>query len=154
MQQVPSYVGGRWAAGGPNAQTLVNPATEEPLASASSEGIDLAAALEYAKSTGGPALRALTFADRSVSPEVDQVSRQTTVIILDAMGLENPTPEQLSAVRVIEHTWHSALITWLSGRASIAQVKIDIETVCRLIDLTDTGESGEGGGSGGSTRHG
>jgi hypothetical protein len=38
---------------------------------------------------------------------------------------------------VIEHTWHSALITWLSGRASIAQVKIDIETVCRLIDLTE-----------------
>ncbi|MEV7344280.1 TetR family transcriptional regulator [Streptomyces sp. NPDC093544] len=82
-------------------------------------------------------VRALTFADRSVSPEVDQVSRMTTVIILDAMGLDDPTPAQLSAVRVIEHTWHSALITWLSGRASIAQVKIDIETVCRLIDLTD-----------------
>ncbi|ELP64845.1 TetR family transcriptional regulator [Streptomyces turgidiscabies] len=95
-------------------------------------------------------VRALTFADRSVSPEVDQVSRQTTAIILDSMGLGEgepgrgqgqgqgrPTPEQLSAVRVIEHTWHSALITWLSGRASIAQVKIDIETVCRLIDLTD-----------------
>ena len=81
-------------------------------------------------------VRALTFADRSVSPEVDQVSRQTTAIVLDAMGLESPSPEQLSAVRVIEHTWHSALITWLSGRASIAQVKIDIETVCRLIDLT------------------
>ncbi len=89
-------------------------------------------------------VRALTFADRSVSPEVDQVSRQTTLIILDAMGYpaadpaaqEKVTPEQLSAVRVIEHTWHSALITWLSGRASIAQVKIDIETVCRLIDLT------------------
>ncbi|CAM5562648.1 hypothetical protein SGLAM104S_01985 [Streptomyces glaucescens] len=82
-------------------------------------------------------VRALTFADRSVSPEVDQVSRQTTAIILDAMGREHPTPAQLSAVRVIEHTWHSALITWLSGRASIAQVKVDIETVCRLIDLTD-----------------
>lgn len=77
-------------------------------------------------------VRALTFADRSVSPEVDQVSRQTTAIILDAMKLDDPTPQQLSAVRVIEHTWHSALITWLSGRASIAQVKIDIETVCRL----------------------
>ncbi|MDF3297295.1 TetR family transcriptional regulator [Streptomyces tropicalis] len=81
-------------------------------------------------------VRALTFADRSVSPEVDQVSRQTTAIILDAMGSDDPTPEQLSAVRVIEHTWLSALITWLSGRASIAQVKGDIETVCRLIDLT------------------
>ncbi|MEU2357002.1 MULTISPECIES: TetR family transcriptional regulator [Streptomyces] len=82
-------------------------------------------------------VRALTFADRSVSPEVDQVSRRTTAIILDAMGLEDPTDEQLSVVRVIEHTWHSALITWLSGRASIAQVRIDIETVCRLIDLPD-----------------
>ncbi|WP_055700196.1 MULTISPECIES: TetR family transcriptional regulator [Streptomyces] len=82
-------------------------------------------------------VRALTFADRSVSPEVDTVSRLTTAIILDAMGLDQPpTAQQLSAVRVIEHTWHSALITWLSGRASIAQVKIDIETVCRLIDLT------------------
>jgi AcrR family transcriptional regulator len=82
-------------------------------------------------------VRALTFADRSVSPEVDTVSRLTTAIILDAMGLDAPpTAEQLSAVRVIEHTWHSALVTWLSGRASIAQVKIDIETVCRLIDLT------------------
>lgn len=81
-------------------------------------------------------VRALTFADRSVSPEVDTVSRLTTAIILDAMGLDAPpTPAQLSAVRVIEHTWHSALVTWLSGRASIAQVKIDIETVCRLIDL-------------------
>ncbi|MEU6475476.1 TetR family transcriptional regulator [Streptomyces sp. NPDC047017] len=85
-------------------------------------------------------VRALTFADRSVSPEVDQVSRQTTAIILDAMALGTaPTAEQLSAVRVIEHTWHSTLITWLSGRASIAQVRTDIETACRLIDLTDQG---------------
>lgn len=84
-------------------------------------------------------VRALTFADRGVSAEVDQVSRQTTAIILDAMGRDRPTPEQLSAVRVIEHTWHSALITWLSGRASIAQVKVDIETACRLIELTDDG---------------
>ncbi|MEW2248658.1 TetR family transcriptional regulator [Streptomyces sp. NPDC006975] len=87
-------------------------------------------------------VRALTFADRSVSPEVDQVSRQTAAIILDAMGLQDPGPAQLSAVRVIEHTWHSALITWLSGRASIAQVKVDIETVCRLIDLTEADTAG------------
>ncbi|MFI1001229.1 TetR family transcriptional regulator [Streptomyces galbus] len=84
-------------------------------------------------------VRALTFADRSVSPEVDQVSRQTTAIILDAMGTPDPTPGQLAAVRVIEHTWHSALITWLSGRASIAQVRTDIETACRLIGHTDPG---------------
>jgi TetR/AcrR family transcriptional regulator, cholesterol catabolism regulator len=82
-------------------------------------------------------VRALTFADRGVSPEADTVSRLTTAIILEAMGQENPTPQQLAVVRVIEHTWHSALITWLSGRASTAQVRTDIETVCRLLDPTD-----------------
>ena len=79
-------------------------------------------------------VRALTFADRSVSAEVDQVSRLTTALIADAMGLGRPpTREELAAVRVIEHTWHSALVTWLSGRASIAQVRIDLETACRLL---------------------
>jgi oxepin-CoA hydrolase/3-oxo-5,6-dehydrosuberyl-CoA semialdehyde dehydrogenase len=60
-----SYVCGRWTAGSGGAgQTLSNPATEEPLATASSEGLDLAAALEHARKAGGPALRALTFAER------------------------------------------------------------------------------------------
>lgn len=81
-------------------------------------------------------VRALTFADRSVSPEVDQVSRLTTAIVLGAAGLTDPTPGQLAAVRVVEHTWHSALISWLSGRASVAQVEADIQTACRLMDLT------------------
>jgi AcrR family transcriptional regulator len=85
-------------------------------------------------------VRALTFADRSVRAEVDTVSLLTTAIIVDAIRLEAPaTAEQLSAVRVIEHTWHSTLVSWLSGRASIAQVEMDIETVCRLIDLTAPG---------------
>ena len=64
MQQLASFVGGRWVEGRPGGQALVNPATEEPLATASTEGIDLAAALEYARATGGRALRALSFAER------------------------------------------------------------------------------------------
>jgi 3,4-dehydroadipyl-CoA semialdehyde dehydrogenase len=64
METLRSFVGGRWAAGSGSPQTLLNPATEEPLAQASSEGIDLAAALAYARTTGGPALRALSFAER------------------------------------------------------------------------------------------
>ncbi|WP_437110403.1 TetR family transcriptional regulator [Streptomyces sp. enrichment culture] len=87
-------------------------------------------------------VRALTFADRSVSEEVEAVSRQTTAIILDAMRLaptaEEPPaagagPEELAAVRVVEHTWYSALISWLSGRASIEQVETDLRTACRLL---------------------
>lgn len=78
-------------------------------------------------------VRALTFADRGVCPEVDAVSRITAAIILEAARLDRPTPGQLSAVRVIEHTWHSALVCWLSGRISTAQVEMDLATVCRLI---------------------
>ncbi|MCY0918625.1 MULTISPECIES: TetR family transcriptional regulator [unclassified Streptomyces] len=113
------------------------PAGDDPAARVAETLMGAFRALQREPHLADAMVRALTFADRSVSPEVDTVSRLTTAIILDAMGLDAPpTAEQLSAVRVIEHTWHSALITWLSGRASIAQVKIDIETVCRLIDLT------------------
>ncbi|WBB59672.1 TetR family transcriptional regulator [Streptomyces sp. WMMC500] len=90
-------------------------------------------------------VRALGFADRSVRPEVEAASRLTSAIILDAMGAGGrATPEQLSVARVIEHTWHSALTTWLSGRASIAQVRTDIETVCRLVDAPADGVRGQG----------
>jgi oxepin-CoA hydrolase/3-oxo-5,6-dehydrosuberyl-CoA semialdehyde dehydrogenase len=64
MQHLASFVGGRWVAGEKQGQTLFNPATEEALATASSDGVDLAAALAYARDTGGPALRALSFAER------------------------------------------------------------------------------------------
>lgn len=64
MKTLPSYLGDRWIEGSGLSQTLVNPATEEPLAAASSEGIDLAAALEHARRKGGPALRAMSFAER------------------------------------------------------------------------------------------
>jgi len=59
-----SYVAGAWAEGTGTLQTLVNPATEEPIARAGTGGIDMGKALEHARSKGGPALRALTFAER------------------------------------------------------------------------------------------
>jgi oxepin-CoA hydrolase/3-oxo-5,6-dehydrosuberyl-CoA semialdehyde dehydrogenase len=64
MQVLRSFLSGRWIEGSGVTQNLVNPATEAPLATASSEGVDLAAALDYARNTGGPALRALGFAER------------------------------------------------------------------------------------------
>jgi 3,4-dehydroadipyl-CoA semialdehyde dehydrogenase len=65
MKDLPSYVGGRWVAGGGSGQVLLNPATEAPLAKASSEGVDFAAALEHARTKGGAALRSMTFAERA-----------------------------------------------------------------------------------------
>jgi 3,4-dehydroadipyl-CoA semialdehyde dehydrogenase len=65
MNILRSFVEGRWVEGkGPSA-TLVNPATEEALASTSTAGIDMAAVVAYAHARGGPALRELTFAQRA-----------------------------------------------------------------------------------------
>jgi oxepin-CoA hydrolase/3-oxo-5,6-dehydrosuberyl-CoA semialdehyde dehydrogenase len=64
LRQLASHIGGRWMTGTGTAQPLFNPATEEPLAAASSDGLDLAAALDYGRRVGGPALRALGFAER------------------------------------------------------------------------------------------
>ncbi|MGK4004969.1 3,4-dehydroadipyl-CoA semialdehyde dehydrogenase [Sorangium sp. So ce1036] len=64
MERLESYVAGEWTPGRGPAHVLVNPATEEPLAETSTEGIDLAAAVAFARAEGGPSLRALTFAER------------------------------------------------------------------------------------------
>jgi 3,4-dehydroadipyl-CoA semialdehyde dehydrogenase len=59
-----SYLGGRWVEGSGRPHALLNPATEEPLAEARGGGLDLRGALEFARTSGGPALRAMTFARR------------------------------------------------------------------------------------------
>ncbi len=59
-----SHVCGKWTTGQGAAATLVNPATEEALATASTAGVDFGAALAFARDRGGPALRALTFQQR------------------------------------------------------------------------------------------
>src|SRR6266571_5129505 len=64
IRTLPSYLCGAWAEGKGDLQTLVNPATEEPLARAGAGGLDRQAALEYARRKGGPGLRALTFGER------------------------------------------------------------------------------------------
>ena len=64
MKELTSYVCGGWIAGKGRAATLVNPATEEPVATASTEGVDFGAALAFARERGGPSLLAMTFRQR------------------------------------------------------------------------------------------
>jgi len=64
MEQLESYVSGNWVKGSGKPSILVNPATEEHIAEASTEGLDFGAAFQYARDVGGKALRALSFAQR------------------------------------------------------------------------------------------
>lgn len=63
-QRLESFLSGAWCDGqGPHA-ALKNPATGETVAETSTKGLDLGAALDFARETGGAALAALSFAER------------------------------------------------------------------------------------------
>ena len=64
MIELKSYLAGKWISGQGKASVLVNPATEQEIARASTEGVDFGAAYAHARDVGGPALRALSFAQR------------------------------------------------------------------------------------------
>ena len=60
-----SYVSGNWFTPSDEGQPLRDAVTGEVISRISSVGIDMAAALEYGRGVGGPALRALTFHQRA-----------------------------------------------------------------------------------------
>jgi len=64
MIRLSSYVQDQWVEGTGTPAVLVNPSTEEDVASTSTEGLDMAEALRFARDVGGPALRDLTFVQR------------------------------------------------------------------------------------------
>ena len=64
MITLESYLGGAWVKGNGAATKLLSPVTEETLAETSTGGLDMGAALAHARTVGGPALRAMTFAER------------------------------------------------------------------------------------------
>ena len=60
-----SYLGGRWSRGQGVETELVDPTNGNVLATTSAKSLDLKAALDYARGKGGPALRALNYAQRA-----------------------------------------------------------------------------------------
>ncbi len=63
--QLQSFMAGRWTSGGGAGTALRDATTGEVIASATSEGLDFAAMLEYARTVGGANLRRLTFHERA-----------------------------------------------------------------------------------------
>ncbi|HSU28288.1 MAG TPA: phenylacetic acid degradation bifunctional protein PaaZ [Chitinophagaceae bacterium] len=64
MNKLGNFIGGKWVEGSGNGQPLFNAVTGEPVAFASTEGLDLGTMVEYARKTGNPALRKMTFHER------------------------------------------------------------------------------------------
>jgi oxepin-CoA hydrolase/3-oxo-5,6-dehydrosuberyl-CoA semialdehyde dehydrogenase len=64
MYKLESYITGKWIAGDGEGQRLFNAVTGEPIATASTRGLDFKAITSYARETGNPALRKMTFHQR------------------------------------------------------------------------------------------
>jgi oxepin-CoA hydrolase/3-oxo-5,6-dehydrosuberyl-CoA semialdehyde dehydrogenase len=64
MAKLSNYVTGKWITGDGDGQPLYNAVTGEQVANASTRGLDFAAILDYARKTGNPALRKMTFHER------------------------------------------------------------------------------------------
>src|SRR5579864_7353573 len=65
MTALRSYVSGAWTEPADDGRPVLDAVTGEEVARVSSAGIDLGAALDYGRATGGPALRELTFHQRA-----------------------------------------------------------------------------------------
>ena len=59
-----NYISGNWITGDGDGQQLYNAVTGDPIASASTKGLDFKQILEYARTVGNPALRKMTFHQR------------------------------------------------------------------------------------------
>lgn len=64
---LPSYLVGSWRRGAGEGSPVADAVTGEVVTRVSSKGLDLAAAVEHARGTGGPALRAMTFPQRAAA---------------------------------------------------------------------------------------
>ncbi len=94
MQTLKSFLGGRIHQAPASARftPLHDPSTGEQIAQASSDGADFAAALEFARSQGGPALRSLTFAQRGeLLKAMSKVLREHRDELLDLSRRNNGT---------------------------------------------------------------
>src|SRR5258705_12639459 len=64
MTKLENYISGKWVTGDGDGQPLFNAVTGNPIAAATSKGLDFKGILEYGRKTGNPNLRKLTFHQR------------------------------------------------------------------------------------------
>ncbi len=65
LQEISSYVAGRWVGPDSGAREIENAITGQPFARAGNSALDTSAMLDHARNVGGPNLRRLTFHDRA-----------------------------------------------------------------------------------------
>jgi oxepin-CoA hydrolase/3-oxo-5,6-dehydrosuberyl-CoA semialdehyde dehydrogenase len=113
MKTLRSYVYGKWHEADSGFVPLVNPATEEEIARASSAGVDFGRVMEHARTVGGPALRELSFVERAnLVKEVSRVLREHRDELLELSRLNTGTTRPSGAFDV---DGASGTLAWYAG---------------------------------------
>ena len=64
MTKLENYISGKWVTGDGDGQLLFNAVTGDPIATATTKGLDFKSIVEYGRTVGNPALRKMTFHQR------------------------------------------------------------------------------------------
>ncbi|MFJ3709686.1 TetR family transcriptional regulator [Streptomyces sp. NBC_01387] len=78
-------------------------------------------------------LTSATNADAGKVPGVAAIDSGIRAVILDVIGLEHPTPEDLTRVRLLLQLWYGVLQSGLQGRISMPEVESDLRLGCRML---------------------
>ncbi|MGA5538263.1 TetR family transcriptional regulator [Mycolicibacterium nivoides] len=78
-------------------------------------------------------LNSLNAADGAVVAEVGRIDQLVRSMLLDASGVNDPSPQQISLVRLVQQTWHGILQSSLNGRMSVAEAQHSLKTACALL---------------------
>ncbi|MBF4767891.1 TetR family transcriptional regulator [Nocardioides agariphilus] len=78
--------------------------------------------------------RAFMFADAAARDEIRSVSRLLVGMLVRAIRPDaDPTSDDLAAAAVIRDVWLAALVGWVTGRTTAADVSRSLETAVRLL---------------------
>jgi TetR/AcrR family transcriptional regulator, cholesterol catabolism regulator len=115
------------------------PLTREPCGDTAAERVTALLAATTARMQQEPRVtealtRAFVFADSSARDEIRAVSRLLVGMLAHAIRPDaDPTPDDLAAAAVVRDVWLAALVGWVTGRTSSAEVTRSLETAVRLL---------------------
>jgi len=72
-------------------------------------------------------------ANAATVPDVAKVDRGFQTILMDAAGIENPTEDDHTAIRLLMQLWFGVIQSCLNGRISIPDAEADIRNACDLL---------------------
>lgn len=72
-------------------------------------------------------------ANAAIVPDGIKVDRGFREIVMDAAGIDNPTEDDHTAVRLLMQLWFGVIQSCLTGRISVPDAESDIRTACDLL---------------------